>query len=169
MNITERIGSKEETAETESLGSGPRARAFAPPAERVLVCLDGSDRAPYVLRAALELARARGARLQLFRVIVGAGEMPVPNITVVARAERELERLASDVPGALLEGVHATCATAVWTAICAAARERHADLVVIGAHDHGRLARALGTTAACVVNHAPCSVLVVRLPVAERG
>jgi nucleotide-binding universal stress UspA family protein len=38
-----------------------------------------------------------------------------------------------------------------------------ADLIVVGSHGHGFWARAwLGSVSASVVNHAPCSVLVVR-------
>jgi len=51
-----------------------------------------------------------------------------------------------------------------WETICEAAREKQADLVVIGSHGYRGLDRLLGTTAAKVVNHAHCSVLVVREP-----
>lgn len=156
------MSTSEENAADERARSEPGARGSASEAERLLVCLDASDRAPHVLRAALELAQERGARLELFRVIVGAGEMAVSNAELVARAKSNLERLAHDVPRSILAGVHAAVGTVVWSAICHAARERSATLVVIGKHDHGRIARALGTTAADVVNHAPCSVLVVR-------
>jgi nucleotide-binding universal stress UspA family protein len=40
-------------------------------------------------------------------------------------------------------------------------------LIVIGSHGYGGLDRVLGTTAARVVNHALCSVLVVRPPEAQ--
>jgi nucleotide-binding universal stress UspA family protein len=53
-----------------------------------------------------------------------------------------------------------------WEAICAAARDTGADLIVVGSHGYSTLDRFLGTTAAKVVNHAPCSVLVVRSPTA---
>jgi universal stress protein F len=39
--------------------------------------------------------------------------------------------------------------------------------VVIGSHGYGGLDRVLGTTAAKIVNHASCSVLVVREAQAE--
>ena len=42
------------------------------------------------------------------------------------------------------------------------AAELQANLIVIGSHGFGVLDRVLGTTAARVVNHAACSVLVVR-------
>ncbi len=46
--------------------------------------------------------------------------------------------------------------------ICSVARSYDADLVVIGAHRHGFLARMLGTTAASIVNHIDRPVIVVR-------
>jgi nucleotide-binding universal stress UspA family protein len=44
------------------------------------------------------------------------------------------------------------------------ARSVEADLIVIGSHGYAGFDRLLGTTAAKVVNHAHCSVLVVREP-----
>ena len=49
-----------------------------------------------------------------------------------------------------------------WSAICAAAREHDADLIVLGAHGYDAVDHILGTTAAKVVNHADRSVLVVK-------
>jgi universal stress protein F len=49
-----------------------------------------------------------------------------------------------------------------WQAVCETARKLEADLVVIGSHGYSGFDRVLGTTAAKVVNHAHCSVLVVR-------
>ncbi len=51
-----------------------------------------------------------------------------------------------------------------WSAICAAAREHDVDLVVVGSHGYQGIDHLIGTTAAKVVNHADCSVLVVREP-----
>lgn len=48
------------------------------------------------------------------------------------------------------------------TAILAAADESGADLIVIGSHQPGMMDYLLGSTAARVVRHASCSVLVVR-------
>ena len=49
-----------------------------------------------------------------------------------------------------------------WEALCMCAQAHDADLIVIGSHGYGGLDRVLGTTAARVVNHALCSVFVVR-------
>ena len=47
-----------------------------------------------------------------------------------------------------------------------AAREGHADLIVVGSHGRtGMVKLFMGSVASHVVTHAPCSVLVVRAPV----
>jgi len=49
-----------------------------------------------------------------------------------------------------------------WKSICDAAREQHADLIVMGTHGATGLTRVvLGSTAERVVQHASCAVLVV--------
>ncbi len=137
--------------------------------KRILVCLDGSQRAPHVLATALDLARRMGAKIRLFRAVGLPPELPtqyllspsnLPDI-LVENAKKELTELSRDVPPDLLDGVH-THIGSPWDAICRAAREHDADLVVIGSHGYGALDRVLGTTAAKVVNHADRSVLVVR-------
>ncbi len=47
--------------------------------------------------------------------------------------------------------------------ICALAEEQGVDLIVVGTHDRGRWSRMwYGSVSRHVVDHAPCSVLVVR-------
>lgn len=48
------------------------------------------------------------------------------------------------------------------TAILAAASEHEADLIIVGSHTPGLEDYLLGSTAARVVRHAKCSVLVLR-------
>jgi nucleotide-binding universal stress UspA family protein len=135
-----------------------------------LVALDTSPRAHHVLQAAIDLARASGSKLLLFRAL----EIP-PGLPETAWAlssnelrevlEREgrrtLDTLAHEVPKDLLDTVRVAF-DKPWRAICAAARDERADLIVIGAHGYGTAERLLGTTAARVVDHADRSVLVVR-------
>ena len=58
-----------------------------------------------------------------------------------------------------------TCEVVVaspWQALCMSAQAHEVELIVIGSHGYGGLDRVLGTTASRVVNHALCSVFVVR-------
>lgn len=137
--------------------------------KRILVCLDASQRAPHVLATALDLAQRIGAKLRLFRAVGLPPELPTQYLlsadtladTLVENAKKELRELSRDVPPDLLDGI-CTRIGSPWDAICTAAREHDADLLVIGSHGYGAIDRLLGTTAAKVVNHADRSVLIVR-------
>lgn len=139
--------------------------------KKILVCLDTSPRAPHVLAAAIDLARRTKAKLVLFRSVGLPPELAHDDVfgvspnTLLERllttAKEGLMRYRSDVPDELFEGLEVRVGTP-WNAICAEAKSVGADLVMVGSHGYGGLDRVLGTTAAKVVNHAECSVLVVR-------
>jgi nucleotide-binding universal stress UspA family protein len=140
--------------------------------KRILVCLDGSPRAPGVLATALAAARAQASKLVLFRSVGLPPDVPQdfwktteePLLDVLKkRAQAYLDECAASVPRELLAESDVVIGVA-WQAICDTARRLEADLVVVGSHGYGGLDRLLGTTAAKVVNHAPCSVLVAREP-----
>lgn len=136
----------------------------------ILVCLDGSERAPKVLAEAVALASRSQAKLHLFRSVGLPPEIDqelimrssVSLIDLLAdRAKAELAELSKSVPAELLAGSRVRTGVP-WDAICHEAEELGASLIVIGSHGYSGLDRLLGTTAAKVVNHARCSVLVVR-------
>ena len=138
--------------------------------KKILVALDGSEREPAVLRAAVELASKTEARLVLLRAVTVPMELPQaafssrPDevLTMIESAARHaLEARAAEVKHELVDKVRVELGSP-WRAICEAAREEKADLIVIGSHGYGGLDRLLGTTAAKVVNHADHSVLVVK-------
>ena len=140
--------------------------------QRILVGLDTSPRARIVLGEAARLARATGGKLLLFRGVGIPLDIPKEALNVSPdkteellerHARKGLDDLARDVAPDLLEGVYVHPGTP-WQAICQAARDLRADLVVIGSHGYQGLDKLLGTTAAKVVNHADCSVLVIRTP-----
>jgi nucleotide-binding universal stress UspA family protein len=127
------------------------------------------------LAAAIGFARARGARVTLLRSVGLPADVPQdfwktteqPLIEVLEQNARAyLEKVATTVPAEVFDRTQVVVG-APWQAICDAARESKADLVVIGSHGYGAVDRLLGTTAAKVVNHSPCSVLVVREPHSE--
>lgn len=140
----------------------------------ILVALDSSARAPAVLQAAIEAATSSNARLVLFRAVGIPPEMPAliwqsdaASLMDLLRdaAKKDLEAHAANVP-ANLRSDHLVSVEigSPWQGICNAIEKEKADLVVIGSHGYGMVDRLLGTTAAKVVNNAPCSVLVVRPP-----
>jgi nucleotide-binding universal stress UspA family protein len=140
--------------------------------KQILVGLDGSPRAPGVLNMALVMARALGAKVTLFRSVGLPPDVPhdfwktsdEPLLEQLERrAQTYLDECAAGVPSDFLAGCQVIVG-APWQAICDAARHLHAELVVIGSHGYTGLDRLLGTTAAKVVNHAPCTVVVVREP-----
>lgn len=140
--------------------------------KRILVCLDASQRAPFVLSTASQLAKLIGARMHVLRAVgippemdrlmsVQAGADLVETMT--ERAKLELKGLADDAPDAPIEAFHVHLGTP-WDTICREAKDLDCELVVLGSHGYSGFDRILGTTAAKVVNHCDRSVLVVRQP-----
>lgn len=136
----------------------------------LLVALDASQRAPKVLATATDLAKRTGAKMHLLRVVGLPPEIPMSPFGVspdgflqvlIEDAKKQLDEQTKHVPAELVAGRETRVGQA-WGAICDAAKEHAVDLVVIGSHGYQGLDRLLGTTAAKVVNHAECSVLVSR-------
>jgi nucleotide-binding universal stress UspA family protein len=137
---------------------------------RILVGLDGSPAERQVLDDAVALAAKLDGRLILFHAV----SLPVPLPTralavppdevgpMLATTSREhVEELARSVPARLLERVQVELGVP-WRAICEIAHTNGVDLIVVGSHSYAAVDRLIGTTAAKVVNHAQCSVLVTR-------
>jgi nucleotide-binding universal stress UspA family protein len=149
--------------------------SVAPSARTVLVALDGSPRAAGVLAKAIAVARSEGARLVLLRSIGLPADVPqdfwkttVHSLSEVLneRAVAYLDDCQRSVPEEARGGTKVIVGSP-WQSICETADGLHADLIVIGSHGYAGADRILGTTAAKVVNHAHCSVLVVRDPVGQ--
>jgi nucleotide-binding universal stress UspA family protein len=122
-----------------------------------------------VLDAAATVAGALGATLILFHAVAIPVHLPQQALALPPTdvggllsdmARTQLEELAA-ARTQLVERVQVEIGTA-WRAVCDTAKEDGVDLVVIGSHSYGGLDRLLGTTAAKIVDHAPCSVYVVR-------
>jgi nucleotide-binding universal stress UspA family protein len=135
-----------------------------------LVALDASPRASKVLETAVDLARRTGSKLFLLRVVGLPPEIPMTPFGVtpdgflgvlVDEAKAQLEKGTVGVPPELVAGREVRIGSP-WSAICEAAKEHAVDLIIVGSHGYHGLDKVLGTTAAKVVNHAECSVLVSR-------
>lgn len=139
--------------------------------KRILVAVDTTPNAPLVLSEAVVLARSLAAKLRLFHVVPMPAPPPPPGIFVVppamqvrervACAEHTLNDLARAIPDELRDGVCVDVGNAA-DRICCQVRSYDPDLLVIGAHEYGLVARALGTTAARIVNRLDRPVFVVR-------
>ena len=143
--------------------------------KRILVGLDGSPREPAVVEQAIELADRLGGELHLARAM--QVPLSIPAIAwslegdefdkfLVEHGLEALGRIAERLPEGLV--AHRWCRLGQPAdVLCKLAEEQRADLVVIGSHGYDRVDRLLGTTAAKVVNRAPCSVMVVRTKASE--
>lgn len=152
----------------------------------ILVALDGSAPSSAGLRAALELASDRQAKLVGLHVIDDAsmavnlegGYLPASYIdtlydslrksaqAVLAKAQATARAAGVDITPVLVESRGATVAQA----ILSQARKAKADVIVIGTHGRRGVARILmGSDAEQVLRESPVPVLVVRSTGRTRG
>jgi nucleotide-binding universal stress UspA family protein len=138
----------------------------------VLICYDGSDLSQAAIaEAARELGPSRSALvLTVWEpfAVTGFGRVPVP---VSGEADEELEREAERVAAEGTELARDVGFDAeplveegapVWHRIVEVARERGADLVVLGSHGRSGLRYLLlGSVATAVSQHAGRPVLIV--------
>ena len=130
---------------------------------RVLVATDGSDESAGAIRTGVALSMTHGARLIGLSIALDNPEYStfVPNLQEVAK-QHAREALKSFV-----EEAGESAETAIREAtdsaqgIVEAATEFGADIIVMGQHNKGGLARLMvGDTTASVIGHAVCPVLV---------
>ena len=142
--------------------------------KRILVAVDQTPESRIVLEAAAALARSVDARVRLVHVVVPAvtfapmpGRVPATGLdpvpALVAQAQDHLAQLQTEFFVARTEPSLVEVGPAADTLLRVVRAERP-DLVVLGAHGHGAVARAVGTTAGRIVNAACASVLIVRHP-----
>jgi nucleotide-binding universal stress UspA family protein len=138
--------------------------------KKFLVGLDGSEQQSRILEDAVELAKRLGAELVLFRSVTLPLDIPAATLSVsptsvtdilLENAKKDLEAQRAKVDPSVPARTRVDLGTP-WRQILDAAKSEGVDLIVIGSHGYGGLDRLLGTTAAKVVNHAECSVLVIR-------
>jgi nucleotide-binding universal stress UspA family protein len=141
----------------------------------IVVGYDGEAPASVALDRAIEEARRSGGRL----VVVAVSEMPLnpEGPQSFGTLDDSPARMIPLVEPPELEPVFASArerieaagvsADYMWAAgepadaIVGAARDHHADLVVVGAHHHGLLSRVLGADVASEVKRsAGCDVIV---------
>ncbi|HUO09244.1 MAG TPA: universal stress protein [Phycisphaerae bacterium] len=138
------------------------------PWRRILVALDHYDHP--ALKVAISLAQDMDAALAFVNVVDPSGTLLFPEVYLMGEdplfpvrkqatefLERSRDLVPLNIPVDLLvrEGK-------VATEIPAAAREWHADLIILGTHRRGPLGRLIfGSTSACVIPKTKCPVLLV--------
>ena len=121
------------------------------------------------IEAALALAKAFDSQLRLIHVtspVVVASPMAVIPQAVYDELgvyeKSELQRLAAplDLPKSAISAV--VRIGAVYPELLSEAEEWGADLIIVGAHKRSMATYLLGSSAAAIVRHAACTVMVVR-------
>jgi len=146
---------------------------------RTLLALDGSTGAATALALAQALPWPIDSHIEAIRVVEPVAsvfgtpgvvfEGPIEEVLDLPGARRALE---ADVAGLRRDGLTVTARVLVGrpaTVLVAHARERGADLLVIGSRGRGPIATiALGSVSAEVAVDAPCPVLVARTSTLRR-
>ncbi len=122
------------------------------------------------LDKALALVGMTGASLHLVYV---RSIMPVTFMEYVPpsfdmeqqdECERKLNELVATLPVQREKVTARVRMGSVYNEVLAEAEATHSDLIVVGSHRPAMSTYLLGSNAATIVRHAPCSVLVVRTP-----
>lgn len=136
---------------------------------RVLLVVDLTDDSLAIGRRAQALAAALGAEIELLHVvefvpIEPMGETLMPSVQIeeelIERAKQRLRSLATQLGLA-----DCSCRVAsgnVKTEIVRAARDRRADLIVLGSRERHGLSILVNLTEDTVLHAAPCDVLAMR-------
>lgn len=138
---------------------------------KILIPIDFSPSSLKALRYGIAFANQFKSGLTLINVVefsfagseFGAAELSQIEADLRESARKQMEDLVKTH-----FGMSGTCKTLItcgrpYAEITQAARDEHADLIIIATHGHSSLTHVLlGSTVERVVRHAPCPVLVVR-------
>ena len=143
--------------------------------QRILFPTDFSDHSKAAEKSACDLADQFGAELHVLHVLhdplltmpMTAAALLVPPQSLdneITYAEEEIQKVPPTVWASGKRVVRAVRAGTTFDTIVRYAQENAIDLIVIGTHGRTGLPHVLlGSIAERVVQHAPCSVLTVRL------
>jgi universal stress protein A len=136
---------------------------------RILLVVDLSEESVAIGQKARALAAALGAELELLHVVElvpvePMGETLIPSVQIEEELiERARERLAALVAELGLTGCSCQVESGnVKSEIVRVARERQADLILLGSRERHGLSILVNLTEDTVLHAAPCDVLAVR-------
>jgi universal stress protein A len=135
----------------------------------ILLVVDLTDDSLVLAHKGAALARALGAQLELLHVVEFVpvepmGETLLPSVQMedelVERSEQRLKALAAELG---LEGAACRVESGnVKSEIVRVARERKADLIILGSRERHGLSILVNLTEDTVLHAAPCDVLAMR-------
>lgn len=137
----------------------------------IVVAIDLNDECSQILACARDLAIANGAKIvpihvvELIEMAFGgeaALDLPKFKLERLDQAQQYLESFTAEYPGLLTEPPRLAYGDPR-DEIHRAARELHADLIMVGNHGRHGMALLFGSTASGMLHSAPCDVLAVRL------
>ena len=129
---------------------------------KIIIGYDPSDRGERAFDAGVELALALGADIHL---VTAFSDGPGGGVEITAERRAAEQKLAKAASRKQLAESSVECHAmplAPAKAILQVADEVDADLIVLGNRGAQGATRVLGSVAAAVVGHAPCSVVVVK-------
>lgn len=147
---------------------------------KILIATDGSECSQKALEKCCEIiTEPEKAEIKIVSVAEQAAVMPAEPFVVSAEYVQTLDRLVVKQSETFLEkavntlkahfpSAQISVATKILhgspaQSVVAEAEEWAADLIVVGSHGYGFWERMmLGSVSQSIINHAPCSVLVVR-------
>jgi nucleotide-binding universal stress UspA family protein len=131
--------------------------------KQILCGVDFSESSLSAFETAVELAQRFNAGLYVLHTI--EADSSVPNLALEDKATRAMDALVAPAQEKFPDVRLATEITTgtAFAEILSRARERHFDLITLGAKGITMLGeRLVGSTSEHVVKEAPCSVLIVR-------
>ncbi|QYO65603.1 universal stress protein [Leptolyngbya sp. 7M] len=148
---------------------------------KILLATDGSKQSEAAIDALKTFRFKEGDEIKIVSVVDMAVPMAIdiyggylPDTTEMEKTAREHAARILEETCARLEGIcgskNVTFTSEVLfgtpeSRIVETAEQMEADMIVVGSHGYSRWERLLlGSVSDSVVNHAPCSVLVVRSP-----
>jgi nucleotide-binding universal stress UspA family protein len=148
---------------------------------RVLLAIDGSKFTEATTRSVISLLRAQDSEALVLQIVEPlvystppqmapgyAPEMAARLQSQIKEAKESVSRTAEVLRTRGFKAESRVIEAETRTGILDAAEEWKADLIVLGSHGEKGLRKFfLGSISESVARHAPCSVLIVRMPAAE--
>jgi nucleotide-binding universal stress UspA family protein len=141
--------------------------------DKIVVAIDLSDLAMVAVDHAAKFAKAFGCPVHILHVqapaqpyigneIVPPVMPPLDNTEEADRIRRELSAMADYLHQKNVKSTYELAQGPVIETIIEKAANLGADLIVMGAHNHGFLYRAfIGSVSTGVLKHSPCPVMII--------